>query len=133
MSLYRAPLRDELADPARCPEPLLLWFHHVAWDRRMKSGRTLWDELCHRYSAGVAAVGEMRQTWEAVAPLVDAGRAAHVRALLAIQEEEARWWRNACLLYFQTFSQRPLPPGLPPLAGTLADYQARAPSYVPGI
>ena len=77
----------------------------------MRSGRTLWDELCHRYSAGVAAVAEMRQTWEAVAPLVDAARAAHVRALLAIQEEEARWWRNACLLYFQTFSQRPLPPG----------------------
>src|SRR4029079_10415815 len=110
---------EELADPARCPEALLLWFHHVAWDRRMRSGRTLWDELCHRYSTRVDAVSEMRKTWEAVAPLVDAARATHVGALLAIQEEEARWWRNACLLYFQTFSQRPLPPELPPLVGTL--------------
>jgi alpha-glucuronidase len=133
VSLYRSPLRELYADPDRCPETLLLWFHHVAWDRRMKSGRTLWDELCHRYTAGVAAVAEMRETWDAVSPLVDAARAHHVRALLAIQEQEARWWRNACLLYFQTFSRRPLPPGLPPLEGTLAEYQARAPSHVPGI
>jgi alpha-glucuronidase len=61
----------------------------------------------------------MRATWDAATPFVDHARHAHVARLLAIQEQEARWWRSACLLYFQTFSRRPLPAGLEPLEGTL--------------
>jgi len=125
VSLYHSPLREQLADPATCPENLLLWFHHLPWDHRIpSSGRTLWDELCVRYSRGVDAVRGMQATWDAAAPFVDGARHAHVRRLLAIQLQEARWWRNACLLYFQTFSRRPLPDGLEPLAGTLAAYRA---------
>ena len=124
VSLYRSPLREMYADVDTCPESLLLWFHHVPWDYRMPSGRTLWDELCHRYSAGVDGVRRMQATWDAVATYVDGARHDHVRRLLAIQEKEARWWRNACLLYFQTFSHRRLPKGLPPLEGTLAEYMS---------
>jgi alpha-glucuronidase len=124
VSLYRSPLREQFADPATCPENLLLWFHHLPWDHRIpSSGRTLWDELCQRYDRGVDAVRRMQASWDAAAPFVDAARHDHVRQLLAIQEREARWWRNACLLYFQTFSRRPLPAGLEPLAGTLDDYR----------
>ena len=124
VSLYRSPLREQFADPATCPENFLLWFHHLSWDHRIpSSGRTLWDELCHRYDRGVATVRRMQATWDGVAPFVDRARHEHVRQLLAIQEREARWWRNACLLYFQTFSRRPLPAGLEPLAGTLDDYR----------
>jgi len=124
VALYRSPLREQLADPATCPENLLLWFHHLPWDHRIpSSGRALWDELCHRYSAGVDAVRRMQAIWDDVAAFVDPARHAHVRQLLAIQEQEARWWRNACLLYFQTFSGRPLPDGLEPLEGTLDDYR----------
>ena len=124
VSLYHSPLRERLADPNSCPEDLLLWFHHVAWDRPMSSGRTLWDELCHRYSRGVDTVRGWQRAWEALAPFIDAARAEHVRGLLVIQEKEARWWRNACLLYFQTFADRPLPEDLEPLEGTLAEYRA---------
>jgi alpha-glucuronidase len=124
VSLYRSPLRERFADPNACPENLLLWFHHVAWDRRVSSGRTLWDELCHRYSRGVDTVRGWQRVWETLAPLIDAVRAEQVRALLAIQEKEARWWRNACLLYFQTFSKRPLPDELEPLEGSLETYRA---------
>jgi alpha-glucuronidase len=123
VALYRSPLREQLADPATCPENLLLWFHHVRWDHRLSSGRTLWDELSHRYSGGVEAVRRMRATWDGLAAFVDRARHGHVRRQLAIQEQEARWWRNACLLYFQTFSRRPLPAGLEPLAGSLTEYQ----------
>ena len=133
VSLYRWPLRELYADAGSCPENLLLWFHHLPWDHRMRSGATLWDEICLHYTAGVEAVEHMRRVWETVAPLIDGTRAAHVAALLALQEKEARWWRNACLLYFQTFSRRPLPAGLPPLEGTLEAYRARKPSPVPGI
>jgi alpha-glucuronidase len=125
VALYRSPLRERLANPATCPENLLLWFHHLRWDHVVpSSGRTLWDELCHRYTRGVDAVRGMQATWKSVAPFVDRARHAHVETLLAIQEQEARWWRSACLLYFQTFSRRPLPAGLPPLEGTLDAYRA---------
>ena len=124
VSLYRSPLREMYAGVDTCPENLLLWFHHVPWDHMMRSGRTLWDELCHRYSAGVDAVHCTQATWDALVAHVDSARHGHVRRLLAIQEQEARWWRNACLLYFQTFSARPLPAGLPPLEGSLAEYEA---------
>jgi len=124
VSLYRSPLREMYAGVDTCPENLLLWFHHVPWDHMMRSGRTLWDELCHRYSAGVDAVHRTQATWDALVAHVDSARHGHVRRLLAIQEQEARSWRNACLLYFQTFSRRPLPSGLPPLEGTLAEYQS---------
>jgi len=133
LSLYPSPLREQLADLRTCPENLLLWFHHVPWDHRMRSGRTLWDELCHRYSAGVEWVESARKNWDDLASFVDAARFEHVRALLTIQEREARWWRNACLLYFQTFSRRPMPAGLPPLEGTLEDCQKVNPSHVPGV
>ena len=121
--LYRLSVREQLSDPKTCPENLLLWFHHVAWDHELSSGRTLWDELCHRYTAGVDAVRRFQATWDGVAAFVDPARHDHVRRLLTIQEQEARWWRNACLLYFQTFSRRPVPEGLEPLEGTLAEYR----------
>ncbi|HVZ86711.1 MAG TPA: alpha-glucuronidase family glycosyl hydrolase [Polyangia bacterium] len=130
---YRSPLREQFGDPAACPEDLLLWFHHVRWDHVMRSGRTLWDELCHRYAAGVDFVRGMRRTWAGLAPYVDADRHAHVTALLAIQDKEARWWRDACLLYFQTFSKRPFPADCEPPQGSLAAYMAIKKSHVPGI
>ena len=75
----------------------------------MKSGRTLWDELCFKYNHGVESVRHMQHTWESLAEFVDIARFEHVRALIKIQEKEARWWRDACLLYFQTFSHRAIP------------------------
>jgi alpha-glucuronidase len=129
---YRSPLRERFGALTTCPEELLLWFHHVAWDRKLKSGRTLWDALCTSYYEGAESVARMREEWARLRGLVDESRFAHVTALLAIQEKEARWWRNACVLYFQTFSKRPLPPGLEPPSGTLEEYAAIEHRHVPG-
>ena len=130
---YHPPLRERFASLEQCPEELVLWFHHVPWDRRLASGRTLWEELCHRYQAGVDAVRAMQRTWDSLKALVDPARFEHVRALLRIQEKEARWWRDACVLYFQTFSQRPIPAGYEPADKTLAEYMELEHRYVPGI
>jgi alpha-glucuronidase len=130
---YAPPLREQWGSAATCPETLLLWFHHVAWDARMRSGRTLWDELCHKYDDGVANVRAMRTTWGALAPFVDEGRHRHVTELLEVQEREARWWRDACLLYFQTFSNRPLPADSAPASHTLAEYESIQSDKVPGL
>ena len=92
-----------------CPENLLTWFHHVPWDFRMKSGRTFWDELCHMYDDGVRQTREFLAVWDAMQPYVDPQRFDEVQRKLRIQARDAEWWRDACLLYFQTFSRRPIP------------------------
>ena len=92
-----------------CPETLLTWFHHVPWDYRMKSGRTFWDELCHKYDEGVREAHRFLAVWDAMQPYVDAQRFSEVQRKLRIQARDSEWWRDACLLYFQTFSHRPIP------------------------
>lgn len=104
---------DELCrlynDINSCPENLLTWFHHVPWDFRMKSGRTFWDELCHKYDDGVKQTRRFLATWDAMKSYVDCQRFKEVQHKLRIQARDAEWWRDACLLYFQTFSKRPIP------------------------
>ena len=92
-----------------CPENLLAWFHHVPWDHKMKSGRTFWDELCHKYDDGVHEARRFLTIWDAMQPYVDRQRFDEVQRKLRIQARDAEWWRDACLLYFQTFSHRPIP------------------------
>jgi alpha-glucuronidase len=129
---YFPPVAEVFGDVRRVPEPLLLWFHHVPWDHRMASGRTLWDDLALRYQGGVAAVRRMQADWRTLAGRIDPERHAQVSTFLEIQEKEARWWRDACLLYFQTFSKRPLPAGVEPPEHDLAHYRSIRKRYVPG-
>lgn len=102
-SQYHAPLREQFDDLATCPEEYLLWFHHVPWDHRLRSGRTLWAELQHCYHAGVATVEAMAANWASLADQIDAARHAHVRDRLAHQVDNAREWRDRCLAYFGQF------------------------------
>ncbi|WP_372018023.1 alpha-glucuronidase family glycosyl hydrolase [Pseudoxanthomonas sp. 10H] len=129
---YAAPVAAQFGDLATVPEEFLLWFHHVPWDHRMASGRTLWDELVHRYGRGVDYVRGMRTTWDGLAGKVDAERHAQVAAFLAIQEQEAQWWRDASIAYFQTFSKRPLPAGEAAPPHDLAYYQSLQFPFAPG-
>ncbi len=129
---YFPPVAERFGRLDEVPEKFLLFFHHVPWDHRMASGRTLWEELVRHYDRGVAAVHGMQETWQALQGRVDAERYQQVRAFLAIQAREARWWRDACVSYFQTFSQRPLPEGSAPPQHDLAYYRAIRKRYVPG-
>lgn len=132
VSQYAPELARRWADPATTPEPLLLWFHHLPWEHRMASGRTLWHELVARYDRGVAAVAGLRSQWAALAGDIDPHRHADVAAHLAVQEEEARWWRDACIAYFQSVSGLPLPAGARPPALPLAHYKALRFGFAPG-
>jgi alpha-glucuronidase len=126
VSQYYAPVRDRFASPSTCPEKFLLWFHHVAWDYRMRSGRTMWDELATHYQRGVDWVRTARKDWEAMSGVIDAERHAAIAAKLAIQERDAIYWRDSVLLYFQTFSKRPLPKGVEKPQKTLEEYKAKS-------
>ncbi len=129
---YAPQVAEVYGDPERVPESLLLWFHHVPWDRRMRSGRTLWDELVGRYSRGVRQVRSMQDTWAALRDRIDPQRHRHVAAFLQIQHDEAQWWRDASVAYFQSLSGRPLPAGERPPPHPLSYYQALQFPFAPG-
>jgi len=129
---YARRVARRFGDLEQVPEQFLLWFHHVPWDYRTRSGRPLWDELVHRYTRGVDYVRQMRETWRGLDGRIDAQRHAQVAAFLAIQEKEAQWWRDASIAYFQTFSGRPLPAGEAPPAHSLDYYRSLEFPYAPG-
>ena len=105
---YPEPYRSLYDNIETCPEEYLLWFHHVAWDYKMKSGSTLWQELCMKYNMGVAMVEVYRDFWHTSAKQYMKGHEQewqHTDSLLNVQLENAKEWRNTCLKYFQTFSK----------------------------
>lgn len=106
---YPQPLRGQYDDVAECPENLLLWFHHLPWTYTMKSGRSLWDELCLHYDKGCNQALENLQLWDSLRKYVEKDIWESVKNTLTTQEEDARWWRDACLKYFKEFSGMDLP------------------------
>ena len=105
---YPEPYRSQYDNIQTCPEEYLLWFHHVAWDYKMKSGSTLWQELCMKYNMGVAMVEVYRDYWHTSAKQYMKGHEQewqHTDSLLNVQLENAKEWRETCLKYFQTFSK----------------------------
>ena len=105
---YPEPYRSIYDNIATCPEEYLLWFHHVPWTYKMKSGSTLWQELCMKYNMGVAMVEVYRDFWHTSAKQYMKGHEQewqHTDSLLNVQLENAKEWRNTCLKYFQTFSK----------------------------
>jgi alpha-glucuronidase len=129
---YSKEVAKQFEDVKQTPEQFLLWFHHLPWTHRMASGRTLWDELVHRYTRGVDAVAQMQRTWDSLAAHIDAQRFAQVKAYLAIQREEAQWWRDACIAYFQSLNRLPLPAGFAPPKHPLEYYRSLRFPYAPG-
>ncbi|MBB6506620.1 alpha-glucuronidase [Sphingomonas endophytica] len=129
---YAPPVAKRFADPKTTPERDLLWFHHVGWDRKMASGQTLWEDLVAHYDRGVTYVGDMRRQWDGVRAQVDAERWQKTATYLAVQEREARWWRDASLAYWMSVNGRALPAGVAPPAHDLAWYKAQSFRYVPG-
>ncbi|ATC25720.1 alpha-glucuronidase [Caulobacter vibrioides] len=121
------------ADLKCVDEKDLLWFHHLPWDYRLKSGDILWDGLVKHYGRGVAYVDGMEKTWAGLAPYVDARRHREVSDYLKIQRFEAQWWRDASIAWFGSFSQRPLPAGEPAPNHTLEYYKALGFPFAPGI
>lgn len=130
---YQADVRVQFENSKDCLDEFLLWFHHLPWDYQMKSGRTLWDELCHQYYQGAELASAMLSTWQKQKGNIDGERFDHVAKYLSIQEKEAAWWRDACVLYFQSHSGKPIPAELKHPEKTLAYYQSLSFPYAPGI
>lgn len=116
---YPAQLAKKLDNINTCPEEFILWFHHVPWDFKMKSGATLWQELCNRYQSGVESVETMQRQWTAAKPYIDPELWNDVNERLMTQARDTNWWKEGCLLYFQQFSGMPIPDNVTPPVHTL--------------
>ncbi len=130
---YYPEVRKKFSDPKKCPDEYLLWFHHLPWDYKMKSGRTLWDELCYKYYSGADSVKWMIDEWSSLSGKIDDERFGHVSTFLKIQAKEAVWWRNACLLYFKEYSNMAIPSQYEKPEKTLEYYKNLKFPYAPGI
>ncbi len=130
---YYPQIRDLYENPESCPENLLLWFHHVPWDYMLKSGRTLWDEICFRYDDGVKSVRWMQEEWIKSKDFIDKERFEQVQTLLVKQERDAKIWRDGCLLYFQIYSEKPLPDYVEKPEHDLDYYRRYRYTDIPGI
>ena len=129
---YAPPVAQQFADLETVPDEYLLWFHHVPWDYRMKSGHTLWEELVAHYTKGVETVVHNRAVWQSLKPYVDEERFEETDAYFGAEEKEARWWRDASIAYFQSLNGLPLPPGAAPPEHSLAYYESLAFPFVAG-
>jgi alpha-glucuronidase len=130
---YRPEVRKQWENVNSISGKYLLWFHHVPWTYKMRSGRPLWDELVYKYNAGVDSVRWMQKTWSSLNGLIDEERFDQVKMLLAIQEKEAIWWRDACLSYFQSISKLPIPTKYEQPAYSLDYYKSLRFPFAPGI
>ncbi len=105
---YSKTIRDSFNNIATCPEKFKVWFHHVPWNYVMNSSRTFWEELCFSYYSGVEGVRNMQNDWKSVENALDPSVYRQVQELLIVQEDEAVWWRDACLWYFGNFAKLPI-------------------------
>ena len=129
---YAPAVARRYADPRTTPERELLWFHHLPWTYRLASGATLWEAMVAHYDRGVATVGGLRRDWDGVRPLIDSERWTKTAAMLAVQEREAIWWRDASLAYWLSVNRLALPPGTRLPAHDLAWYKAQSFPDAPG-
>ncbi|MGB3143823.1 MAG: alpha-glucuronidase family glycosyl hydrolase, partial [Maribacter sp.] len=130
---YAPFLEKEFNNPDTTPEEYLLWFHHLPWDYKLKNGNSLWNGIALKYQEGVNQVEKMIKTWENAKPYLSDSEYEEVHMLLEIQLKEAKWWRDACLLYFQTFSKRSLPAGVEKPTESLEYFQSLKFPFAPGI
>ncbi len=129
---YAPEVQQSWSNPETCDEKYLLWFHHISWTHKMKSGRTLWEELCYQYYTGAERMKNVQNEWAKLKIYVDKDRFEQVTMLLQVQYEEAIWWRNSCVLYFQTFSKMAIPAGYEKPDKTLEYYKSLKFPFAPG-
>lgn len=106
---YREDFRKLVENPDSCPEEFLLWFHHVPWTKQMADGSTMWEALCRHYQHGVDEANAMAAQWASLEGKIDPEIHADVSKRMQVQCDDARWWRDACILYFQRYSMLPVP------------------------
>ncbi len=121
---YPRQFGDMIENIGTCPDKYLLWFHHADWNHKCQSGRTLWNELCFRYQHGLEGARDMLRKWNSTEKHVDARLFTDIQKKMHTQVRDAEWWKDACILYFQTHSKQPIPDFVEPPVHTLNEVKA---------
>jgi len=121
---YCASFSNLVEDGNACPDKYLLWFHHVSWNHRCQTGRTLWEELCYRYQNGLNEARQLQRQWNSLRDCLDPEIFQDVQVRLMTQTRDAQWWKDGCLLFFQSLNQLPFPDYLEPPVHTLEECKA---------
>ena len=132
LAQYAPGIARRWRDPATIDPAMLLWFHRVAWDHRMADGLTLWERLAAEYDRGLSEVDRFAATWDGLAPAIDPERHRAVADMFAIQQKEARWWRDASLAYWHSVNGLPYPDGVTPPPLPLEHYMSLSFPEAPG-
>jgi alpha-glucuronidase len=132
LSQYTPKFASRFLNPDTCPEQYLLWFHHLPWNYRLKNGQDLWHNMGLKYQEGVDTVRDLIRAWGKVQDKVNTTLHIQVAQLLQIQLQEAIWWKDACMSYFQTFSNREFPKGMEAPEHPLEYYKSLKFPYAPG-
>lgn len=132
ISQYAPELQALWSDPETVPENMLLWFHRMRWDDRLEDGLTVWEAMVGHYDHGVAVVADFQRRWETLRLQIDAERFGQVSDFLAIQAQEAKWWRDASISYWQSVNHLPLPDGHAPPEHDLDYYKSLSFPNAPG-
>ncbi len=132
LAQYKNEVSQNWVDSNSCPDEYLLWFHRVSWSHKMQSGKTLWNELCYRYYKGVDSIKAIQHQWNTLEKFIDNERFNLVKQLLNIQVKDAIWWRNACLLYFQSLNKMPIPANYEKPNKSLEYYKSLRFPFAPG-
>ncbi|APZ46661.1 alpha-glucuronidase [Polaribacter reichenbachii] len=129
---YASAVKEIYNNIETTPEIYLLWFHHIPWDYKLKNGETLWNGLALKYQQGVNEVEEMKSTWNSLKKYIDPQRFKEISMMFDVQLNDAKWWRDSCLLYFQQFSKKPLPKGVEKSKITLEYFKSLKFPFAPG-
>lgn len=116
---YSPDFGQMVEDVNTCPDKYLLWFHHVSWDHKCQSGRTVWEELCYHYQNGLNEARQLQRQWNSLEGAIDSEIFHDVQVRLMTQTRDAEWWKDGCLLYFQSLNKKPFPDFLEPPVHTL--------------
>ena len=130
LAQYRPQVQQQWNNSDKTPLPYLLWFHHVRWDKKLNTGRTLWDELCTRLYTGADSVTWMQQQWELAKAHLDPEVYTNVAQRLQVQRREAIWWRDSWVLYLQSFAKQSIPAGFEPPKQTLDEVKKSVNVYL---
>jgi alpha-glucuronidase len=127
---YRPQVQQQWDNPDETPLPYLLWFHHIGWDKKLNTGRTLWEELCTRFYTGADSVLWMQQQWDLAKSNLDQHIYTDVAQRLKVQRREALWWRDAWVLYLQSMCRQPIPDTFEPPKQTLEEVKKSVNIYL---
>jgi len=118
---YNPKYGDVMENVNTCPDKYLLWFHHVSWNHKCQTGRTVWEELCYRYQNGVNESRALQRQWNSLQGQIDEEIFKDVQIRLMTQTQDAEWWKDGCLLYFQSLHKMPLTDIVEPPVHTLEE------------